>query len=115
MATTLHKQVLIHARALIGDPAHWTRGTLARDADERSVAWHDDLAIKWCAVGAIYRAAYQFTGSPELGEQIGNEVIKRLRRPRLLFACLGRGLPSINDIRGHRAVLAEFDKALGSV
>jgi hypothetical protein len=62
MTTTVQKQVLINARALIADPAHWTRGALARSADDNYVDWYDRSATKWCAQGAIYRAAYDLVG-----------------------------------------------------
>jgi hypothetical protein len=62
MTTAVQKQVLINARALIADPAHWTRGTIARTANGRKVEWHDQSATKWCAMGAMYRAAYDLVG-----------------------------------------------------
>ena len=57
MTTTVQKQVLINARALIADPEHWTSGTLARD--DYHVDWYDHSATKWCAMGAIYRNSAQ--------------------------------------------------------
>jgi hypothetical protein len=108
MTTTVQKQVLINARALIADPAHWTRGVLACNANGRKVQWHDQSATKWCAMGAIYRAAYDIVRDPQEATRIGNELAKN--------ACPNRwfrgGLPSINDRRGHAAVLKLFDKAL---
>jgi hypothetical protein len=44
MTTTVQKQVLINARALIADPAHWTSCTLARTADDHVVDWYDRSA-----------------------------------------------------------------------
>ena len=108
MTTTVQKQVLINARALIADPAHWTRGTLACTAHGLPVAWHDQSATKWCALGAIYRAAYDLVGDPKEAARIGNQVAKSISRSRWL----GGRLPIMNDTRGHTAVLAAFDKAL---
>jgi len=65
MTTTVKNQVLINARALIAERAHWTTGTLACTANGRRVAWHDQSATKWCALGAIYRAAYDLSATPE--------------------------------------------------
>ena len=108
MTTTVQKQVLINARALIADPAHWTTGTLAYTADGHHVDWYDYSATKWCALGAIYRAAYDLVGDPKEATRIGNEVAKSVCPTHWL-----RGdLPVINDARGHTAVLAVFDKAL---
>ena len=108
MTTTVQKQVLINARALIADPAHWTRATLACTANGRRVAWHDQSAIKWCALGAIYRAAYDLVGDRKEAVRIGNEVAKSISRTRWFRM----RLPTINDSRGHTAVLAVFDEAL---
>jgi len=110
MTTTVQKQVLINARALIADPAHWTRGTLACTANGRRVAWHDQSATKWCALGAIYRAAYDLVGDPKEAMRIGNEVARSISRTRWF----GGRLPIMNDTRGHTAVLAAFDKALSA-
>ena len=46
MTTTVQKQVLINARALIADRAHWTRAALGRTANGRNVEWHDKSATK---------------------------------------------------------------------
>jgi len=108
MTTTVQKQVLINARALIADPAHWTTSTLARTADDHVVDWYDRSATKWCAQGAIYRAAYDLVGDPKEATRIGNEVAKSVCPTRWLRG----GLPAINDARGHAAALAVFDQAL---
>jgi hypothetical protein len=108
MTTTVQKQVLINARALIADPAHWTRGTIARTANGRKVEWHDQSATKWCAMGAMYRAAYDLVGDQKQAVRIGNDLANSIRPRRWLRG----GLPLINDARGHTVVLAVFDKAL---
>jgi len=56
MTVTVQKQVLITARALIADPEHWTR------------------SVQWCAMGAIYRAAYDLVGDANEATRIGKEV-----------------------------------------
>jgi hypothetical protein len=109
MTTTVQKQVLIKARALIADPDHWTRNVLARNAAGYSVHWCDPAATKWCAVGAIYRSAYELVGSKQEGARIGKEVAKGIAP-----IWFGRSLMTVNDMRGHAAVLARFDKALAA-
>ena len=108
MTATVHKQVLINARALIADPAHWTRGTLASTSDDHQVEWYDHSATKWCAMGAIYRAANDLVGNPKEATRISNEVATSV----CPLGWLRVSLPTINDARGHAAVLAVFDKAL---
>ena|SRR5438105_11596880 len=110
MTTTVQKQVLINARSLIADRAHWTSGKLACAANGRSVDWHDPRAHKWCAMGAIYRAAFDLVGNQKDAMRIGDELANNIR-PR---GWLPRGLPHINDTQGHAAVLAVFDKALAA-
>src|ERR1700694_5123421 len=105
MTTTLQNQVLINARALIADRAHWTTGTLARAAAGHEVQWYDHSATKWCAMGAIYRAAYDLVGDAKEATRMGNEVARRVYPPRWLRG----GLATINDGLGHAAVLAVFD------
>ena len=111
MTATAQKQVLMNARALISSHAHWTRSKLACTADGRRVEPHDPSAAKWCAMGAILRAAYDLVGDGEEARRIGDEIDKRIC-PTLWR--LG-GLPAINDVRGHAAVLAVFDKGLQAI
>ena len=110
MTTTVQKQVLINARALIANPQHWTTRTLACGADGRHVEWHDRSASKWCAVGAIYRAAYDLVGNQKEAMRIGDKVANSICRRRWF----GTALPTVNDAQGHAAVLAVFDKALAA-
>jgi hypothetical protein len=109
MTAPVQKQVLINARALIADPAHWTRSVLACTAAGDNIAWYDPSAAKWCAVGAIYRATYDLVGDPREATRIGKKVARSISP---IWCC--RSLMSINDLRGHKAVLAVFDKALAA-
>ena len=109
MATTVQKQVLIKARALIADPDHWTRNVHACNAARHSVHWCGPSATKWCAVGAIYCSAYELVGDKKEATRIGKEVAKRVAP---IWFC--RSLMTINDMRGHAAVLAKLDRALAA-
>jgi hypothetical protein len=109
MSTTVKKQVLITARALIADPTHWTRSFLACNAAGRPVHWCDPSATAWCAMGAIYRSAYEFVGNKEEATRIGKEVAKGVAP---IWIC--RSLMTMNDVLGHTAILAKFDKALAA-
>ena len=109
MTTTVQKQVLINARALIADPDHWTRNVLARNAADHSVHWSDPFATKWCAMGAIYRSAYELVGNEKEATRIGKDVAKRVAP---IWFC--RSLMTINDMRGHAAILVKFDRALAA-
>jgi hypothetical protein len=111
MSTTVQKQVLINARALITDRAHWTTGMLACTSNGRLVEWHDRSAAKWCALGALYRAAYDLVADRNEAIRIGDQLAMSISPPRWLRG----GLPAKNDGRdGHTAVLGLFDKALAA-
>ena len=110
MSTTLQKQILIDARELIASPEHWTTGTLACRGDGEHVPWADRSASRWCAMGAIYRAAYDRLGDTHLAARIGNDVIKTITPPG--ESHLRGYLPTLNDQQGHAAVIAAFDRAL---
>jgi hypothetical protein len=109
MTTTVQKQVLLDARALIADPARWTRSYLARNAAGHPVHWCDPSATTWCAMGAIYRSAYELVGCKKEATRIGKEVARRLAP---IWFC--RSLMTLNDARGHAVVLARFDRALAA-
>jgi hypothetical protein len=103
MTLTLRQQVLRDARTLIEDHTHWTRGVLSRAASGRPVMWHDPEACRWCAVGALNRAAYDLVRDKERAGQIADEV---------LVACFPPNLTWINDTQGHAAVLELFSQSL---
>jgi hypothetical protein len=109
MSTTIEKQVLIYARALIADPKHWTRSFLGCTEAGHPVAWYDPSAAKWCAMGAIYRGAYELVGDPDQAMRIGAAVVKSISP---IWLC--GGLIITNDVRGHAATMAKFDRALAA-
>lgn len=84
------RQILLHAHALIADPARWTKGAWARDASgEQLVRVEDEAAVAWCIGGAVIRAQAQLYGGagvvgvdPESGEPT------RVLRPRRLVVAL---------------------------
>ena len=109
MTTTVQKQVLVNARALIADPAHWTRSVLARNVAGHPIHWCDTSATAWCAMGAIYRGAYELVGDRDQATSIGTKVAKSISP---LWLC--QVLMIMNDARGHAAILARFDRALAA-
>ena len=52
MSTELHN-VLQKARHKIKDEQNWTQGTFARDERGNPVETKSELAVRWCAMGAI--------------------------------------------------------------
>ena len=99
--------VLRAARALIADPARWTRGQLACDAVGRSVKPNNPKAVRWCVMGAIRKA------DPDDRLERGTaHTALRLGLRRLGFS---KGPMSTNDRHGHAAILAALDAAIVEV
>lgn len=96
-------EILRAARALIENPANWTKEHLARDLDDSSVLPSSGDAVCWCAAGAVMRAASDDAGPAYT-----------LARDELIHA-LPEGhtsLVNFNDDSGHADVLALFDRAI---
>lgn len=91
------------ARALIADPAHWTRYEYARDAEGNGVSYTDERATCFCAEGAIYRIA---RGVLAMGLDPLTRAARRL---------YGVNAVIVNDNWGHEHVLACFDAAIADV
>jgi hypothetical protein len=76
---------------------------LASTSSGHPVLWHDEQAHRWCALGAINRAAYDLMGNRQGAEEIADEVIATYFPANLSW---------INDREDHAAVLKLFDGAL---
>jgi hypothetical protein len=87
---TLHYQILLRAREIIADERNWTTGTFKKRTR--------DGRMRYCAWGAIHQATLELTDSPI--------YIPLYQRTSLA------GLMSINDLEGHKAVLAHLDKLI---
>ncbi len=104
MKTTL--EILKEARALIEDPARWTRKIYARDEQGFGVSETDPEAVCFCSLGAIAKVS----GVPTY--QLSNVPTYQLSTP---FHFLGYDpVVLINDTRGHAAVLRLFDLAIAA-
>src|SRR5207249_2880523 len=94
-------QTLRAGRAVIADEAHWTKGSLAVDAEGFAVNFRDPKACQWCVTGAMCK--------------VGG--------PAWLDACTAlrdlvsqATLPTWNDLTTttHADVLALFDRAIAA-
>ena len=54
------KAVLLCAAEIVRGDGQWTRGTLARDSNWGHVDPLSEQAERWCAIGAIRLAAYEY-------------------------------------------------------
>jgi len=109
MAKTLQQQIIVRALELISDDSKWTEGTDARDARRRPCRVEAPEAVRFCAVGALARAAFELTGgSFALGDQIETAVLAA----NGLNGLERESLSWINDQEGHERIVAMFQKAL---
>ena len=107
MARPIQHQIIARALEIISDEAHWTRVFVARRADGRPCACFDPCAVRFCAVGALIRAA---------GELVGVAGVERAyAAEKCVLAANGRrhdSLPRVNDSEGHEVIVAMFKVAL---
>lgn len=101
-------EILKAARASITDPANWTQGEYAKNADGDSLderEWEAQAPACFCSVGAVAKAGAMSVCDAEnsaavvyLGKAIGSKL-----------PC---AIVEYNDEHTHEEVLAAFDKAI---
>jgi hypothetical protein len=74
MAKPLVPLIIERARGLIGNQATWCQGTFAFLADGRRCAAHEAGAVRFCAYGALQRAAFDVTGKRALAEELAQKA-----------------------------------------
>jgi hypothetical protein len=104
MARPLQLQIVEKARALIEDKERWCRNHIALDANGVSVFPTSSSAVKRCGLGALIAASYELTGNHDAADRLAYDAL----RPH----CGSSTLIHTNDMRGHAAVLALFDKVI---
>ncbi len=111
MSLPLQQQIIARALDLIEDEENWTPIFVARAADGRPCACMDLAAVRFCAIGALLRAANETTGIEEVG------VVQAFAAEKLILKADGRAhdtLPRINDQEGHAVIVAMFKRAMAS-
>jgi hypothetical protein len=105
MSQPLIHKIIEDAREIISDSKRWTRNAYARDKNGRPVCPTDPKAVRFCAWGAVLRAAYDLAPQDymELAHATSDVVGHLDSWP------LGR----LNDCKnGRRKMIAVFSKAL---
>ena len=92
------KQELIKAKALIADPKNWTQSCLARNAGDMFVNVNDQIACKFCALGALRKA--------------GTHEDAYMKLADAAFKAGFSGIAALNDFGLHEDVMEIFDKAI---
>jgi hypothetical protein len=93
MAKALQHQIISRALEIISDETKWTRGSMARLVDGKPCASLNPRAARFCAVGALNRAAGELLA--------GNGFYHAAEAEHEVLAANNelRGLASINDRR----------------
>jgi hypothetical protein len=107
MAKPLQHQIVARALEIVSDEEHWTRACVARTAEGRQCACFDPRAARFCAIGALNRAAREIVGVVGVEHAYVAE--------RFVLAATGRhhdSLPCINDNYGHEVIVSMFKVAL---
>jgi hypothetical protein len=99
--------ILIAARALIADPARWTTKEFARRLGEPADPL-DAEAERWCALGALHRAA----GTP-IGFAADSFDIAHVFLGAAIHGDYSL-IEDVNDNGGHDATLALYDRAIAA-
>jgi hypothetical protein len=114
MAKSVQHQVIARALAYVGVRAHWTRYTLALTGNNRDCEPTDAKAARFCAFGALVRAAYDLTGDAEQARRLAGQAAMRIT---------GHGTPeeayeeiyTINDgppVSSRKAIVQLFEQGL---
>jgi hypothetical protein len=110
MTKSLLNQVIARARQLIDDEAGRNQVYAAVSADGTPVEPFDERALRFCASGALLRAAF------ELASDIGAATVLRDAACRRLLphsVCAVHAIEDLNDTSiGHGTILQLFDEYL---
>jgi hypothetical protein len=109
MSEILVTHIIREARSLIADPDCWTEGQLATTAAGGSCDPWGPHAVRFCAFGALIKAAYGMSKDRDLAMHFAQSATAAMfgpggSNPEQLF--------EINDDEGREAVLELFDKSL---
>ena len=111
MIQNLQHQILRKARDLLSDKRKWTRYGAARTGSGTICPPYAPDAVKFCAYGAIARAALEVTGNRQQARLFAKSIemllvgVERAPHPQ-------KRLSHINDHKGYSAVLGLFDAAV---
>jgi hypothetical protein len=113
MAKPLIDTVLVNARTIVADRRRRLRGAEAVTADGLECDACDEDAQRFCAIGALIRAAYMMTGDQEqahrLGWKVAGLIASAAKLPLVDEDEFGWRLALLSDRRGQAAVLRAFD------
>ena len=111
VSPNLQHQIVRKARDLLNDKRKWTRYGSARTGNGAICPPYATEAVKFCAYGALARAALELTGDRQQAQRLARSVetllIGAARAPHPQ-----KRLSEVNDRKGYDAVISLFDAAV---
>ncbi len=95
---------LVNIKALIADPAHWTKGAAARDADNMHVEFNSPTAKCYCLWGAVLKETAQLDVLIDVDNLLSELSVRDYRQTYVAF----------NDGAEHDQVMAFLDVAIAT-
>lgn len=114
MSESIFKLVVEKARARIALRANWTRFANARTRNDRTCDPLDPAAVRFCAYGALVRAAFEVVGCRQTAVLIAHRTARRLTGAASELEAVA-DLHVVNDGPPNEArtrLIAMFDAAL---
>ena len=114
MSKPLVLQVAERARGLVDDPRTWTQYAIARTGNNRHCEPTDAKAARYCAYGAILRAAGDVAGEHDRSQRLADQAAMLVTGRDNPFVAF-EDLIAINDgprATARKAVVELFDRAL---
>lgn len=114
MAKPLEVEIVRGARNLTAARGKRARGVEAVDVHGNEADPCGEDAVRFCAVGALIRSAFELTGDGERSHVLGWTIAAGMDRALGLGGEEGdgKGLVLLSDTRGQKAVLGAFDRYL---
>ena len=110
MAKSLVHQVIARARQLIDAEGSWVQAYAAVSADGTPVEPFDERAVRFCASGALLRAAFELTNSITAARELHQAACRKLL-PHAL--CAVHTIEDLNDTSiGRGTILQLLDEYL---
>ena len=110
MAKPIQQQIILRALEIVSDESRWTAATLARDQHGRSCPVQAPEAVRFCAVGALARAAFEL-----LGDSANHSLVAHIENTVLPQTTIRASLSRTSTTNGDAKTIIElFKKALAA-
>ena len=112
MFLALQNEVVKRARELLLDQQKFSKVFHATTARGFPCSVFSPKAVRFCAYGALVRAAFERTADRTTSQAIATQIMKEITGRKSEFFAYSDLAMKINDDAGHRTVIDFFEKAL---